>query len=106
MRKFHKYISISLISCVVFIAGVFAGKFYDEFDFLCSSASPHTLSADMVTEAGIVFPKGTIVPIRSCAYMQRFDWEFAIDNSVKLHAAEDVSAEEYGFSQLEVDNEI
>ena len=101
--KYQKYIAISLASCVIFIAGAFAGNFYSKFDFLCGSTSPHTLSADMVSDGGIIFPKGTVVPLRSCAYMQRFDWEFAIDNSTKLHTSEVVLADEYGFSQLEVD---
>ena len=101
--KYQKYIAISLASCVIFIAGAFAGNFYSEFDFLCGAASPYTLSTDMVSDGGIIFPKGTVVPLRSCAYMQRFDWEFAIDNSTKLDTTEVVSDDEYGFSQLEVD---
>nr|WP_136252928.1 hypothetical protein [Ningiella ruwaisensis] len=102
MRKIHKYISIFSVSCGIFIAGAFVGHVSTNFDLLCSSASPHVLPVDMVSENGIVFPKGTIVPVKTCAYMQRFDWEFAIDNSVKLKSVEVVADDKYGFSQLEV----
>ena len=103
MRKFQKYIGLSLGSCVIFSAGAFVGGFYSDFDFLCDKASPHILTADMTSESGIIFPKGTVVPLRHCAYRKRFEWEFAMAVSAKTDTAEVVVVEEYGFSLLEVD---
>ena len=65
--------------------------------------NPRVLTKKMVSESGITFPKGTVIPVKHCAYRKRFDWEFAMDISVELEVAEDVSADEYGFSLLEVD---
>ncbi len=103
MTKILKYGSISLAFSATFLSGVFAGNFYNEFDILCNSVSPHVLTKKMVSESGITFPKGTVIPVKHCAYRKRFDWEFAMDISVELEVAEDVSADEYGFSLLEVD---
>ncbi|MGQ8366679.1 hypothetical protein [Glaciecola sp. 1036] len=101
MKNFQKYVVFSLATFVIFLSGALAGIFYKDFDMLCESPSPHVLLSDMISEEGIVFPKGTIVPLKSCAYRQRFDWEFAIDVSVNLEVAEDTSKSEYGFSVLE-----
>ena len=101
MRKFQKRLAVSLVSCIVFAVGALVGNLYHEFDFLCGSPSPYILSADMVSESGIMFPKGTIVPVKYCANRARFDWEFAMDIGAELEASEVVSEEEYGFSLLE-----
>ena len=90
-----------LILSATFAGGVFVGNIYNVIDFLCpAKASPHILEQDFVSMSEIVIPKGTIVPIRGCAYMQRFNWEFAIDNAIKLNQYKGDLDENYGFSEL------
>lgn len=77
------------------------GNTYHVTDFLCPArATPHILEQDFVSSNGIVIPEGTIVPLRSCAYMQRFDFSFAIDNSLDLKEYIGPIADDYGFSVL------
>lgn len=101
MRQLKKYFIISFISCALLISGAFAGYYAGRMGVMCGSSSAHVMTSDMISENGIVFPKGTIVPLKSCAYMQRFDWEFAIDNSVELKKIEFNLKDENGFSRLE-----
>ena len=93
--------TLLLILSVSFVGGVFVGNIYNVIDFLCpAKASPYILEQDFVSMSGIMIPKGTIVPIRECAYMQRFNWEFAIDNAIKLNEYKGDLNESYGFSEL------
>jgi hypothetical protein len=102
MRKKLKSILISLGLIVVFITGILVGNNYQFTDILCpASAKPFVLQSDFITDNGITFPKGTVLPLRQCAYMQRFTWHFAIDNSVKLKPSSIKKDDDYGFSELE-----
>lgn len=101
MKPVLKYGATIVVVLVVFVSGVIAGNSYQITDFLCpGTASPHLLEKDFVTDGGILFPKGTIIPLRQCAYMQRFKWHFAIDNSVQLNQIESQNGQDYGFSEL------
>ncbi|WP_432470326.1 hypothetical protein [Amphritea sp. HPY] len=101
MKSVLKFGATILVALVIFVSGVIAGNTYQITDFLCpGTASPHLLEEDLVSENGIIFPKGTVIPLRQCAYMQRFKWHFAIDNSVQLNQAEPENGHNYGFSEL------
>jgi len=101
MRKKLKPILISLGLVIVFIVGILVGNKYQLTDILCpASAQPFVLQSDFISEGGIIFPKGTILPLRQCAYMQRFTWYFSIDNSVELKPSSIKPDDEYGFSEL------
>lgn len=103
MKLVLKSLAIISVSLIVFISGIVVGKSYQISDFLCPGAvSPHLLEQDFVSENGVVFPKGTVIPLRKCAYMQRFKWNFSIDSSVELRPAETVKGHDYGFSVLGV----
>ena len=103
MKKFQKYTLISLAACALFILGVVGGSIYHDFRFLCDSPTPHILTEKMVSENGIIFPKGTVVPLKHCAYRKRFNWEFAMDLGANVDTVEIETKEDYGFSLLEVD---
>lgn len=101
MKPALKTGAIVIAALVVFAAGIVVGNAYQLTDFLCpGQASPYLLKQDLVTDGGIVFPKGSVIPLRQCAYMQRFKWHFAIDNSVQLDPAETTDGHDYGFSEL------
>lgn len=75
-------------------------------DFLCPvRATPHILESEFISGNGIVFPKGTIVPLRKCAYMQRFTFEFAIDNSTNIKPYIGELGYNYGFAELKEEAE-
>lgn len=87
---------------MIFIAGMALGNHYQMTDLLCSKSTElFKLDSDFISDNGIVFPKGTVIPIRQCAYMQRFKWSFAISNSVQLSPAEESTNTDYGFSELQ-----
>lgn len=89
------------MALVLLGAGFTLGNLYRVFDIMCpAAASPYKLEQDFITREGIIFPAGTVVPLRECAYMRRFQWSFAIDNSVRLHPVELPEASDYGFSEL------
>ncbi|AZZ91299.1 hypothetical protein EUZ85_11390 [Hahella sp. KA22] len=100
-KKVVRRLAIFVAVAGVFLGGVVVGVRYNLTDLLCPmEASPYRLEADLVSEEGIVFPQGTIVPLRRCADMQRFEWNFAIDNSVRLTPAKVEDSEHYGFSVI------
>ncbi len=101
MKLALKFLSVISAVLVVFLSGVVVGNSYQVTDLLCPAvASPHELKEDLVSESGIIFPKGTIVPLRQCAYMQRFNWHFVIDHKIQLANADSSNVHEYGFSEL------
>ncbi|MCU7807800.1 MAG: hypothetical protein KZQ73_08040 [Candidatus Thiodiazotropha sp. (ex Semelilucina semeliformis)] len=101
MKPALKFGACIVVALVVFVSGIIVGNSYQITDLLCpGTASPYLLDEDFVTDDGILFPKGTLIPLRHCAYMQRFKWHFAIDNSVQLNQAESQNGHDYGFSEL------
>ncbi|MCU7811590.1 MAG: hypothetical protein KZQ77_10170 [Candidatus Thiodiazotropha sp. (ex Notomyrtea botanica)] len=101
MKPVLKFGAGIVVTLMIFVSGVIAGNSYQITDLLCPvTASPYLLEEDFVTDSGILFPKGTVIPLRHCAYMQRFRWHFAIDNSVQLNQAKSQSVHDYGFSEL------
>lgn len=101
MRKSLKIGGIIVAFLATLSSGFVLGNFYRIFDFLCpAAASPYVLENDFVSEEGIIFPAGTVVPLRQCAYMQRFEWDFTIDNTVKLSPVKSHEGNAYGFSEL------
>lgn len=101
MRKFALGVGVMLATSLVFLSGVLLGNHYQITDFLCpASPSPYILPVDMVSPEGIVFPKGTVVPLRRCEYMQRFKWDFAIDYRVKLQEIKQGNTSDTGFSEI------
>ena len=96
-----KIASIILLIPIIFIGGVVVGNIYNVTDFLCpSKAEPYILEKDFISINGIVMPKGTIIALRQCAYMQRFNYQFAVDNAIKLKPHTGNTGSNYGFAEL------
>lgn len=86
---------------IIFIGGLITGDLYNVTDILCpTTAEPYILESEYKSNEGIIIPKGTIVPLRNCEYMQRIDYEFAIDKSVKLTKYNGILPDNYGFTDL------
>lgn len=102
MKPALKIFTAIVVTSVTFVSGVIVGNTHQVTDFLCpTTPSTYLLSEDLVTDGGIVFPKGTVVPLRQCAYMQRFNWSFAIDDSIQLNKVKTSNDHDYGFSELQ-----
>lgn len=90
-----------MLLLLVFAGGVFVGNVYQLTDMLCpAKAEPYILEQDFFGENGIVIPAGTVVPLRRCAYMQRFNYRFAIDNGFELKPHSGSLDAGYGFAVL------
>jgi hypothetical protein len=101
MGKAIKGTLIALLLLMVFVGGVLVGNFYQLTDILCPpTAEPYILEKDFISEEGILIPKGTVVPLSRCAYMQRIHYQFAIDNAIELKPHSGTLASGYGFSEL------
>jgi len=106
MGKTLKVTLVVLLLLLIFAGGVVVGNFYNFTDFLCpAKAEPYILEQDFVSKSGIVIPKGTVIPLRQCTYMQRFHYKFAIDNATELKQHVDKLEGDYGFSELYPQNE-
>ena len=106
VSKAIKVTLVALLLLLIFVGGVVVGNFYNFTDFLCpTKAEPYILEQDFVSKNGIVIPKGTVIPLRQCAYMQRFNYKFAIDNATELKQHRDKLKGNYGFSELYPKNE-
>lgn len=106
MANSLKVILVALLPLLIFGGGVVVGNFYNVTDFLCpAKATPFILEQDFVSKSGIVIPKGTVIPLRQCAYMQRFKYQFAIDNVTELKQHRGQFTGDYGFSELYPNNE-
>ena len=107
--KIGNYLKLALTALLmplVFLSGVLVGNHYNLTDFLCPvKAEPYVLGQDFVSGNGIHFPEGTVIPLRRCAYMQRFNHQFAIDNAVELKRYERAIDTDYGFSVLYPESE-
>lgn len=101
MGKSIKVIVLTLLLPLIFIAGIIVGNFYNVTDFLCpAKAEPYILEQDFISKNGILIPAGTVIPLRQCAYMQRFDYQFAIDNATELKQHGNKPDGNYGFAEL------
>lgn len=90
-----------IILPVVFIGGLITGDLYNVTDILCPpSAEPHILESDFASNEGVIIPKGTVLPVYNCEYMQRIDYEFTLDKSVKLTPYKGELPDHYGYSVL------
>jgi hypothetical protein len=99
-----KYIKVALLAVLfplIFVGGVIVGNIYNVTDILCpAKTEPYILEQDFVSKNGILIPKGTVIPLRKCAYMQRINYQFAIDNATELKRHRDKIDASYGFSEL------
>lgn len=85
----------------VFVGGVLVGNIYNVTDILCpAKAEPYVLEQDFISKDGILVPKGTVIALRKCAYMQRFNYRFAIDNATRLKQYKSKTDAAYGFAEL------
>lgn len=58
---------------MIFSAGVYLGTHLHRFDALCPfNPTPAILTQDISGERGLFIPAGTIVPLYSCEYAERF----------------------------------
>ena len=99
-----KYIKAALITLfipLIFVGGVIVGNIYNVTDILCpAKTEPYILEQDFISKNGILIPKGTVIPLRKCAYMQRINYKFVIDNATELKRHRDKIDADYGFSEL------
>lgn len=99
--KLIKVALLTLLLPLIFIGGVIAGNFYNVTDILCPvKTEPYILEQDFISKSGILVPKGTVIPLRKCAYMQRIKYQFAIDNATELKRHRGKVDANYGFSEL------
>lgn len=106
LKTVLKIISVMLFIPIIFITGMLVGNIYNVTDILCpSKAVPHILERDFMSKDGIVIPKGTVIALRECEYMQRFNYQFAIDNATELKQHAGKTDAGYGFAELFPKNE-
>lgn len=92
---------LTLFIPIIFVGGVIVGNIYNVTDILCPAiAEPYYLEQDLISKNGILIPKGTVIPLRKCAYMQRVNYKFAIDNATELKQHRGNIDANYGFSEL------
>ncbi len=64
---------------MVFSAGLYVGMHLHRFDMLCPfNPTPVMLTRDISGESGLFIPAGTIVPLYSCEYAERFSIRYYI----------------------------
>lgn len=86
---------------IIFVGGIIVGSIYNVTDLFCPvKAEPYILEKDFIGKSGILVPKGTVIPLRQCAYMQRFTYQFAIDNATEVKKYEGGVDSGYGISEL------
>jgi len=99
--KSIRIVLLVLLFLLIFIGGVLVGNFYNVTDILCpAKAEPYILDQDFISKDGIVIPKDTVIALRRCAYMQRFNYQFAIDNATQLKQYKNKTGTHYGFAEL------
>jgi len=68
---------------MVFSAGVYVGMHLERFDVLCPlNPAPVRLAQDLSGEHGLFIPAGTIVPLYSCEYAERFSIRYFIPHGL------------------------
>jgi hypothetical protein len=66
---------------MAFSAGVYLGMHLNRFDALCPlNPTPVMLTRDITGENGALIPVGTIVPLYSCEYAERFSIQYYISH--------------------------
>jgi hypothetical protein len=66
---------------MIFSAGVYLGMHLERLDALCPfKPAPAMLTQDISGENGIFIPAGTIVPLYSCEYAERFSIRYYISH--------------------------
>jgi hypothetical protein len=72
-----------LVTLLVFSAGVYLGMHLERFDALCPfNPTPAILTRDLSGERGLFIPAGTIVPLYSCEYAERFSIRYYIPHGL------------------------
>ena len=68
---------------IVFSAGVYLGMHLRRVDALCPlDPTPAMLSRDISNKNGALIPAGTIVPLYSCEYAERFSIRYFIPHGL------------------------
>ena len=68
---------------LVFLAGVYCGMKLERFNILCPSVpAPVILTQDISHESGLHLPAGTVVPLYSCEYAERFSVRYFIPHGI------------------------
>ena len=99
--KSIKVALLILLLPLIFLGGVIVGNFYNMTDFLCpAKAESYILEQDFISKSGILFPEGAVIALRQCAYMQRFNYRFAIDNATELKQYGNKIDGNHGFAEL------
>jgi hypothetical protein len=66
---------------IVFSTGVYLGMHLEHFDMLCPlNPTPAKLTQDISGEQGLFIPAGTVVPLYSCEYAERFSIRYYISH--------------------------
>ncbi len=66
---------------MVFSAGVYLGMHLERLDMLCPlNPTPAILTRDISGEGGLFIPAGTIVPLYSCEYAERFSIRYYVSD--------------------------
>ena len=66
---------------MVFSAGVYLGMHLQRFDPLCPfNPTPVMLTRNITGENGLLIPAGTIIPLYSCEYAERFSIRYYISH--------------------------
>jgi hypothetical protein len=85
MKKRTLLMIFGSVLCVlmVFSAGVYLGIHLHHFDALCPfNPTPAMLTQDIAGENGIFIPVGTVVPLYSCEYAERFSIRYYIPHGL------------------------
>ncbi len=83
-RKAVRVIFGSIIGVLlVFSVGVYCGMQLERLDILCPfTSTPVILTQDISHESGLHLPAGTIVPLYSCEYAERFSVRYFIPHGI------------------------
>jgi hypothetical protein len=72
-----------IVVLLVFSAGVYCGTQLERLDILCPlTPTPVILTQDIFHESGLHLPAGTIVPLYSCEYAERFSVRYSIPHGM------------------------
>ena len=100
----HKIIINTLLLTLIpllFVSGFVVGNFYNITNILCTATEEsYVLETEFKSDNGIIIPQGTVVPLRSCEYIQRINYQFAIDKSVNLKKHTGHLPDYYGFAEI------
>jgi hypothetical protein len=83
MKRKTLLIALGSVLCVlmVFSAGVYLGMQLERLDMLCPfNPTPVMLTQDISGENGLLIPAGTIIPLYSCEYAERFSIRYYVSH--------------------------